>query len=441
MWIIPSRIISRSIIAVVLLVGLSVNAQSMRDNITTTFNDLLSDRLELSPGQHGEHFLPSNVASSDATINAFTNFVTSNISSFPLSSTSAGLTFDFSSGQPVSTTTSLGPIFAERAQTLGQGRFNFGLNFTNLGLNKIRGLDMEDLRFTFTHEDVGAAGLGDSDNEFDNVDLFMNMNLNASILAFVGTVGITDRIDIGVAVPFVNLSMEADPMAVMNSYTTVVQGFPNHFFAGENGDTLLSAPLDAISDDATGIGDMAVRLKVNFVNDRAINVAALAEYRAPTGDEENFLGAGAASYKGALILSGNVGDFSPHANIGYEVRSSDLDRNEFEVFLGFDQKVSETFTLAVDLLAELEVGSQIEELTFPENVTVSRTFGENIVYTQVVDVTNIPRFDNDHQLNASFGAKFNPKEGLVVVSNVFIPLNDGGVRSNFIPTVGFEFSF
>ena len=50
---------------------------------------------------------------------AFTIPIGSSLSNFPLSSTVSGLTFDFSTGAPVATTASLGPIFAERAQTIG----------------------------------------------------------------------------------------------------------------------------------------------------------------------------------------------------------------------------------------------------------------------------------------------------------------------------------
>lgn len=415
-------------------------SQSLQEDIDGIFKAVLELRTGGPAGtQHGQHFIPNNVAFSRATINAFSNFIATNVSSFPLSSTAAGLTFDFSTGVPVSTSTSLGPIFAERAQTLGRGRLNMGFNFSYLDLNKLRGINTEDVRFTFTHQDVGAPGLGDSDNEFDTIDLFMNMDLSASILAFIATFGITNRLDIGVAVPFVNIKMKAEPSAVINSFTIAKLQSPNHFFV-ENGDTSLSTRPTPVDDDATGIGDIAVRAKYNFLKKNNANFAALLEYRAPTGDEIDFLGTGKSSFKAVLISSANIRDFNPHLNLAYNHRTSDLEQDAIEAFIGFDQKVFETLTLAVDVLSEFEVGDEIEALKFPEPVVVQRDVGD-ILLRKEVSVTNIPRFARDNKINAAWGFKFHPKESLVIIGNVFVPLNDGGLRSDWTPTLGFELSF
>ena len=179
----------------------NVYSQTLKEQINGMFEDILS--LQTSPGEHAEHFLPSNVASSQAVITSLQNFIGSSISSFPLSSSTAGVTFDFSSGRPIPTSTSFGPIFSERAQTLGRGRINMGMNFTAIQFEKIRGVSLEDMRLSFTHEDVGDPGLGDSPNEFDVMDFNMNMDIGASIFAFFFTYGITDNFDISMAVPFI----------------------------------------------------------------------------------------------------------------------------------------------------------------------------------------------------------------------------------------------
>jgi len=44
------------------------------------------------------------------------------IGNVPIATTSGGVTFRFEGGIPVKSSLSLGPIFAERAQTLGRGR-------------------------------------------------------------------------------------------------------------------------------------------------------------------------------------------------------------------------------------------------------------------------------------------------------------------------------
>ncbi|MFQ5709768.1 MAG: hypothetical protein ACE5HO_20120 [bacterium] len=413
--------------------------QTLKNKMKNLFGGILEIQLA-GPGEHGDHFKPANVLSSNTTINSFNNFIAANIASFPLSSTAAGLTFDFSTGKPVSTTTSLGPIFAERAQTLGQGRFNLGFNYSFLNLAKIRGLNLEDLQFTFTHADVGAPGLGDSDNEFDTLDFAPHLDLDAFILAFFFTFGITNDFDISVAVPFVNVSMKANPFAQINSFTFATNDTANHNFGGSPADPILTLQPQAINDDATGIGDIAVRAKYHFLKGKDVDLAMLLEFRPATGNEDNFLGTGKSTIRAAFISSSILGDFAPHLNLAFERHFSDLDRDEIQITAGYDQKLAEGLTLAIDFLGEFQVGSEIDALKFPESATIQRTVG-NTSLQQQVSLTNMPQFSNDNVVNAAFGVKVNPRKELLFVANVFVPLNEGGLRSDFIPTVGFEFSF
>ena len=56
-------------------------------------------------------------------------------------------------------------------------------------------------------------------------------------------------------------------------------------------------------------------------------------------------------------------------------------------------------------------------------------------------LTNITSFSHDHNLNASLGLKFNPKPEFILIGNIIVPLNAGGLRSDFIATVGFQLGF
>ncbi|MEJ2544214.1 MAG: hypothetical protein P8Y99_09115 [Calditrichaceae bacterium] len=412
-------------------------SQTLESQLRSVFSKLLEDDLQKSPGMHGQHFIPSNVASSTAVIDALTNFIGTSVSSFPLNSTVAGLTFDFSSGRPVSTSTSLGPIFSERAQTMGSGLINFGLNFTYIDFTKMRGVNTEDLRLSFTHQDVGDPGMGDSPNEFDYIDLYMNMDINASILAFSATYGITDRIDLGVAVPMVNVKIKSDPLAIMNSYTFVNNDSANHFFGGTRDNPVLSIRPQAIDDDATGVGDIAIRAKFNFLKNSSVDLATLAEYRIATGDDENFLGLGSDQISILLISSKVIGDFAPHLNLGYKMNTGSKELDEFLCHLGYDQKLSQQLTLALDFIGEFELGKKDESLKFPEPKDVVRSDG----YTQNISITNIPDYKHDNIINTSIGFKYKPREEMILIGNVFLPINDGGLRADFIPTLGMEINF
>ncbi|HKP49140.1 MAG TPA: hypothetical protein VJU17_03925, partial [Gemmatimonadales bacterium] len=100
---------------------------------------------------HGDHFVPAAVASNGTMISFLTNSIGSNVANVPVSATSGGSTFSFQGGVPVRTSVSAGPIFGERALTLGRGRVLLGLARTSLRFKALRGVSMDNLKFTFTH--------------------------------------------------------------------------------------------------------------------------------------------------------------------------------------------------------------------------------------------------------------------------------------------------
>ncbi len=417
-----------------------VSAQSLRQKMERIFDESLRLQLGGSPDKHANHFNPDRVATSQQTIDVLTRFIGANISSFPLSSTSASVTFDLSSGVPVRKTSSLGPVYTERAWSIGKGRTILGYNFTFMRLNRIRGLDTQSLRFTFSHEDVGDPGLGDSDNELDTVDLFMNMDLEASVLAFYFTHGVTKRLDLSLAIPIVNVRMRADPVALMNSFTFVTNDSANHFFDGTTVNPVLSITPQPVDDDATGIGDIALQAKYNFLHGGRIKLAAVLGARLATGDQDNFLGAGDPSYRVALVASGTHEAGAPHLNLAYVFHQSELVRDQVDAFLAYDHKAGDRLTLAFEVLGRFEVGERLQGIDVPNSVFISRPISEG-TFTREVNLTNLPEFENDHRVSGGIGIKFAPRDFFVFIANVLVPLNDGGLRPDGIVTLGFEFNF
>jgi hypothetical protein len=414
-------------------------AQSLKDQIAGIFSDVLELQLGGSPGAHGQHFSPANVATSAATIDALSNLISASTSNFTFSSATAGVTYDLSSGVPVRSTSSLGPVFAERAETLGRNRLNVGWNFSFLNQSRLRGLPLSDMAFTFTHEDVGAPGLGDSDNELDTIDLAMNMGLQSTVVVFSTSYGITDRLDLGVALPLIDLELQAEPFANINSFTYVANDSANHFYGGTRTDPTLTYQGTTIKNDAVGVGDVLVRGKYYFIASKPVQLAGLLDIRLPTGDEEDFLGAGSTTLRPMVIVSGHVGDFGPHANLGYNFRTSDLQRDDIEFIAGFDQKLTDDVTFAVDLLGRFQVGDQVAAFDFPRTATISRPIADG-VYSRTEQLTNIPDATRDHIIDLSAGIRFAPKPSVMVVGNIIVPLNNGGLRSDVIPTIGIEFT-
>jgi len=375
-------------------------------------------------------------------ISSLSNFISTSASQFPLSSTSVGLTFDLSTGVPVATRTSAGPIFGERGQTLGQGRLNVGLNYSSLDLAKIRGVNTDEISFVFLHQDIGTVGVyGDDPNEHDYIVLKAGLDLDATVIALYGTYGLSDRLDVGVAIPYVSLKLQAEPEARMNSYTYTSTGFANHYFGGSSGNPELFLDGQNVDESASGFGDLALRLKWHAYKGTSHDIGLLTELRLATGKEDDFLGSGNGSFKALGIVSTSQGNFSPYGNLGFEIRSGELNRDRLFIGLGFDQKLSELFTLAVEWTGEFETGEQPAELTFPDEVPIlGPVGGAPSRISQTVQPTNIPSYENDHITNASFGLKWTPTAKFLAYANIILPTNDGGLRSNAITTFGLEFN-
>ncbi len=425
-------------------------AQTMAELTRTLFTTFTEEDLVEGPGPHGEHFKLQNNATSAEVVDAFSNLVAANVSSFPLSSTVSGVTFDFTSGVPVATSTSLGPIFAERASTLGRGRLNIGANVSVLNLTSFRGVPTEDLRFGLTHQDLAGGGMGNQYSEFDVLNLGLDMDLKANIFAVAATYGVTDVLDVGIAVPFVTVNLDARLNAAFDSFTLLRYGQPLHHF----GEGRLAASR-TLSGSSSGIGDIALRAKYHFYDDGSTQVGAFLDARLPSGDAEQFLGSGETNVRAQALFSWERGDFHPHVNAGFEYRGADSDANELEVIAGFDQKVHGNWTFAADFIGEWEVESRGDLIDLPGRTVISGVGGgfdrdpqnpdplnEPLPsrFEKIVDHTNIPDIADDF-LNTSVGFKWAPAEDWVFFGNAIVSMNQGGLRADFVPTFGFSKNF
>ena len=413
------------------------------------FNEVLIDRLRLSPDFHARHFIPAAEQANQDLTPALNSLIANKVSSFPLSSTSVGVTFDFSTGDPVKITDSLGPIFAENAQTLGHGKFSIGFNHTFLTLDQFRGLDTKDIRFTFIHVDIpppfSEEGLGDDPSESDTIDLDLNLDIDSTISAFYGTYGITENLDIGIAIPLVYVEIDGEAEATVNSFTFAEGGESLHFFPGDDESGLRTTV--PYGDEAFGLGDIALRLKYSFLQDFDINLAMLFDLRLPTGDEDNFLGTGETNIKITEIFSKNFGDTTAHINVSYERRGGDNDSDEIEYIAGFDHKLADSITVAIDVIGNFDLNEDEAINLSPGTQTIVDqvdTDGDgtpDVSRTRVVELSNVPEDDDDNEIDLSIGFRYAPSERYGFLANIIVPLNDDGLRSEVTPTFGVSMNF
>jgi hypothetical protein len=357
---------------------------------------------------HHAHF----VFDTAARINQLNEQIVAEIGVFPFSSSVGGFTFalDTSLGTFVRTTETLGPLFAERAQTLGRGKLNVHGSYTFFKYDEFSGDDLGNLQVTARHQ-PDVIGLPDVREQFelDTIRISVDLDIRVQIFSLAATYGLTDRLDIGIFVPIVHVDMEVKSVAqiIVSPQNTLFSDV--HFF-DPNGES----PNDSASGQATGFGDIVLRAKYLFLKSQVVDIAGAMLVKLATGDEKDFLGTGDTTVRPFLALSRTFSDFlvrqimiTPHLNIGYEFNVDRHEQNAVEYVVGFDAGTSR-FVVAGEFIGSHELNGD--------------GLGDNI-------------------LTASIGVKWNPWKQLLLAANAQLPLNDAGLRSKLILTFGAEYNF
>ncbi|MFL5487690.1 MAG: transporter [Gemmatimonadaceae bacterium] len=388
---------------------------------------------------HGRHFVPASAAENASVISFITDALGASVANIPIGSTSGGETFRFEGGAPVRTSTSAGPIFAERAQTLGRGRVLAGISRTGFRFATLRGVDMRNIGLTFTHENVDFEGCdaqfgadcslyGVPVLENDAMDFHLSMDLEVQVTSMYLTYGVSDRFDLGLVVPIVQANFRGESDAEIRPFGGTTAA---HYFAGTPTNPVLSAHRQSLG-SAAGLGDVALRAKINLRESPNSGFALLVDGRFPTGSREDLLGSGKFAGRALAILNSRFADFSPHVNVGYLYHAGEQQNDAVLGTIGFDDRMAESVTLAADLVTELQVGDS--HLHLPGTVTYESPF------RRTLKPTNIPE-TRDDIVNGSFGVKITPARKTTIVLNSLFPLNRGGLRPNLVYTAGIEYTF
>jgi hypothetical protein len=425
--------------AVLLLtvIALPLHAQTMRDRVIGLFKFGVGcdDPVCLSVGNaHKEHFNPAARTGQANLIDFVSDAIAASTSSIPISAASSGATWSTSSsGLFVRSQTSAGPVFAERAQTIGRGHVLFGANFSSYAFQSLRGVPLSNLEFNFTHQVIGPKPLGqNADYENDIIEVRSDVSVNLFAATAFATIGIAHNLDVSVAVPYVRTSIDGSSIATVYPFTNPT---PHYFGPADN--PSLTATAGSVG-SASGIGDVAVRVKAVLGQSGRVSFALLGDARLPTGNVDNFLGAGKLSLRGQAIASASYGNFSPHINVGYWLKSNDTENDAVLATLGFDQLLGGRVTFAADVISEWQTGAS--KLVQPDPVVEVTPIGPNYVSDRTIYPSNIPQ-QRDNEMLATVGFKFSTMSGVSVVTNVLVPMLRGGLQPNTAFMLGVEYSF
>jgi hypothetical protein len=404
----PLRRLFTSLAAGALLAGLAAGAAQAQSheqgNVGSLISDLYGgDGITLAVGSTNPAFSHSAHFTQDTAdrLKDLNRVLSANIGAYSFNSSVSGVTFDFAEGKAVRSSLSLGPIIGERAPTIGKGRVNISTSYTNIDYTQLDGRDVSDLTIDLSHQDIPNVALP---FENDEIELHLNLNLQQEILSFAATYGVTERLDVGVLIPLINIkgSVYSEAHIIDNGGAGIHQFNPT----GES-------PVDSNNAEATGVGDILIRAKwraFDRVGGTPFDAALVGQIALPTGDKYDLLGAGSASIYVGGAVSGEFGKITPHLNLGYELftdeeSTSGIERSNVRMLLGADINATKNFSIASDIIARWEK-------------------------------------DDDKFYDLALGAKWAPTDTTDFSFNTIFPLNrNDGLRADVIFSVGFETAF
>jgi len=345
------------------------------------------------------------------------------------------------------TTDSLGPVFADRAETTGRGRVTLSFSYTRHTFDEIDGVHLRngELLGLFAAGTVLVPGTAAI---FRANVLSIREEVRADVFTLGALYGVTDRLDLGLTLPIINARIEerirrlgfADCVAIVTDLfcgPAVATGESLRPSVGEN----------------TGVGDIVLRSKYHFWRSGAVmggrlGAAAGLDVKLPTGDRGDRrrikepelspgveapvsasrftigdppLGTGIVRVKPNLIASGSWFGVSPHINVGAELGKTEGITNDLVYAVGLEYAPLPWVTFAVDFL-----GRHAFDVDRPRVTRLGASLTET---------------GNPDTFTGSFGVKVNPVGTLLLYLNFLVSLNNTGVRDDVTPTFGLEWSF
>lgn len=361
----------------------------------------------------------------DADIDSVATVLALQIATFPIGSSSGGFTLTPRPNEPDKfdiKKNSFGPLFAERASTLGvRGAYTVGVNaqVTRFVEFERRGLRNGDLSSTVVVQ-----------NALRELNRY-TFDVSTQTTSIFANVALSPNVDVGIIVPMVRTSLSGTSSSLLPT--------------GERVEKVVDVT-------SAGIGDLTLRGKWNFRQRNQGALAGLLDLSFPTGDEDRLSTTGRIRIRPMLIASADFGGtagFAPHVNLGYTFGGSGVtirDRglqlpeilaaeagDEFNYVVGAEAWPAPQLTVFVDFIGRLlrdvarfDAGRRLVEVP---------GFGQ-------LDVGALIAREGTLNLGlASVGARAHVLGKGLISASLLFPLNAGGVKPGLTPVVGFEYTF
>ena len=329
---------------------------------------------------------------------------------------------------------SFGVILSERPELIGRGRLGLGFSVQHADFGSIDGMNLDEIHTVFTHDSPELGGI--------RYDVVASSNaIDVRQTQYIGflSYGLTEWMDFSLAVPLVTVDLRAVSLATLHRFGSSAD--PTTHFFEEQTEPLGTRRLFSAAGQATGIGDITVRLKGLLPSSETTNLALGIDVRLPTGDEENLLGTGATGVRSFAAWSLIHMRVSPHASVSYQWNGSSA--------LVGALTMSETGDLSDEVGYGVGAAVAISRHT---NITIDvlGRYIPNSLRLQTEDFVAITgdRFStlrfreaSLHSTHAAIGITSSTSKGLQGYASLLFKLNDDGLRDTVIPVGGIQYGF
>jgi hypothetical protein len=423
----------------------------------------------LGVGPHEVHFQQASAES----LGPLNEEIGTQISQLPLASPASGFIFSFNPtlGVVSRTTENFGPILSDRAQTIGKHKLFIGFSYQYFDFDRADGVNLRKLGAVYQHEsesnlcngqpsDVPPFFCRGGEPRFTNdviattnrIDLFVNQYTG------VATFGITDRLDVSVAVPILNIRMSASSDATIHTFeppnpVLITTGNHQlHQFALPSPNPAHESVFDpsralfSNGRTVTGIGDVIVRGKFRVLQGERSGLSVGVDVHTPTGDAMQFLGQGTIGVRPFVTYS-RTGRIAPHGSFGYQ-------RNGDSVLAGDPTGTAISTKIVKSHLPDIVSYDAGVDAGLNRRISVSADFiGQTLLSAARIKAASFPDFAGDvlsnisastgtvNQESIAVGGKISPFGKLLVTANILFRLNDAGLTSKPTPLLGLSYTF
>jgi len=337
--------------------------------------------------------------------NAIDVIIESAVRNVPTPSSGANVTYryDPKTGRYEPSSGTFGPLpFMERAETIGRNTWNLGLTFQYLELDEFDGNSVG--------KDRVPLSLNGETLLFSTAPKIIYHTFTLNV-----TYGITDDLDVNVAVPLHAIDFDANA----NLQRPSQQSFN----------------IAIHSNVGVGLGDIHLRAKYHVLDWQGLQSALGIDVRLPTGDPTDALGTGNGTIRPYFALSHRYFDWiEPQLNAGFEFDVVQSYRSRAHYSLGTTFTPCRWFDVSFSLLGQSEIDGARSEASVSGPHVVNGT-------TVLLPYEGI-NVDRKDYFDAVIGARFRIWESIVFTGGVMKNLNDDGLRaSQWSPILAFQGTF